>query len=77
MHKTMTNKQSDATAPVLFSNGATVFSYPTSENISGVSCWIYLDWSHEMTRQHLSMFFGIIIGLSLTIETLTRGAAII
>ena len=25
-----------------------------------------------MTRQHLRMFFGVIIGLSLTIEALTR-----
>ena len=50
-----------------------LFSYPTSENISGVFCWIYLDWSHGMTRQHLSMFFGITIGLSLTIEVLLGG----
>ena len=53
----MTNKQSSATASVLFSGGATLFSYPTSEQISGVSCWIYLDGSHLLTRQHLSMFF--------------------
>ena len=48
-----------------------------SENISGVFSWIYLDWSHGMPRQHLSVFFGIIIGLSLTIEDLTRGETVI
>ena len=73
----MANKQSSAAASLLFSHGATLFSYPASENISVVSCWIYLDWGHGMTRLHLSMFFGIIIGLSLTIEALTREAAII
>ena len=73
----MTNKQSSATASVLFSDGATLFSNPTSENISGVFCWIYLDWSHGMTRQHLSMFFVVIIGLSLTIEALTWEAAVV
>ena len=30
-----------------------------------------------MTRQHLSMFFGIIIELSLTIEALTRKTAVV
>ena len=65
----MANKQSSATASMLFSDGATLFSYPMSENISGVSRWIYLDWSHGMTRLHLNLFFGIIIELSLTRET--------
>ena len=73
----MTNKQSSATASVLFSDDATLFSYPTSGNISGVFCWIYLDWSHGMTRHDLSMFFGRIIGLSLVIDSLTQGGAVI
>ena len=73
----MANKQSSATASVLFSDRATLFSYPTSKNISGVFCWIYLDWSHGMTRHDLSMFFGRIIGLSLVIDSLTQGGAVI
>ena len=71
------NKQSHVTISVLFQECATSFSCPMSENISDVFCWIHLGCSHWITRQHLSMFFSMIIGLLLTIEDLMRWRGVI